>query len=41
MSMCVVPVRIKHRTIKVLETYAMLDSGSQGTFMDEQLLDEL
>ena len=39
--MCVVPVRIKHRTNKVLETYAMLDSCSQGTFMDEQLLDGL
>ena len=40
-SMYVVPVWIMHRTSKVLDTYAMLDSCSQGTFMDEQLLDEL
>ena len=40
-SMCVVPVRIKHRTKKILETYAMLDSCNESIFMDEQLLDEL
>ena len=40
-SMCVVPVRIKHRTNKVLETYAMFDSCNESTFMDKQLLDEL
>ena len=40
-SKCVVPVAIKHKTSKVLETYAMRESCSQGTFMDEQLLGEL
>lgn len=39
--MCVVPVRIKHGTSKVWGTYAVLESCSQGTFLDGQLLDEL
>ena len=39
--MCVVPVRIKHGTSKVWGTYAVLESCTQGTFLDEQLLDEL
>ena len=40
-SLCVAPASIKHRTSKVLETHVILDSFSQGTFMDEQLLVEL
>lgn len=40
-SMCVVPVRTKHEASKIMELYAMIEGCSQGTFMDEQLLDEL
>ena len=39
--MRVIPMRINHGTSKVLETYALPDSCKQGTFMDEQLMDEL
>ena len=37
--MCVVPVVVKHKNSnKVIKTYAMLDSCSQGTFVKESLL---
>lgn len=34
-SMCVVLVKIKHGTSKVLEPYTMLDRCNQGTFIDK------
>ena len=40
-SMYMVPLKIKLRASKVMETYAVLDSYSQGTFMDGQLPDEI
>ena len=42
-GMCIVPVRLKHKTWKdkEIEVYAMLDECSEGTFISESLLDEL
>ena len=40
-SMCVVPIKIKHGSSAVLKTHALLDSCSQGTFIDEKLLEDL
>ena len=39
--MCPVPMKIRHESSKVLETYVLLNSCSQGAFVEEQLLDEL
>ena len=37
-SMCVVPVQIRHPdSNKVLDTYAMLDNCSQGSFLKEEI----
>ena len=41
MSMCVVPVKVKYGSSPVAETYAMLDSCSEGTFIKKGLLKEL
>ena len=41
-SMCTVPVKIKGSSgNKVIRTYALLDSCSQGTFLLDQLRDHL
>ena len=41
-SMCVVPVRLRHcNSQKEVKTFALLDSCSQGTFVTEQILKEL
>ena len=40
-SMCVVPVKVKYGSSPVVETYAMLDSCSEGTFIEKGLLKEL
>ena len=41
-SMCVVPVKVSSRnTSKVINTFAILDSCSQGTFVSNHLLDSL
>ena len=40
--MCVVPIQIHHPdSNKVLDTYAMLDSCSQGTFIKEEIIEKL
>ena len=40
--MCVVPVQIHHAdSSKVLDTYAMLDNCSQGTFVKEKIIEVL
>jgi len=39
-SLCVVPVKIYCKT-KHIETYALLDNGSQGSFVKESIVDEL
>ena len=41
MSMCVVPVKVKYSSSPVVETYAILDSCSEGTFIEKGLLKEL
>ena len=39
-SICVVPVQIRHPdSNKVLDTYAMLDNCSQGTFVKEDIIE--
>ena len=40
-SMCVVPVKVKYGSSLVVETYAMLDSCSECTFIEKGLLKEL
>lgn len=41
-SMCVVPVELTHPNCdKIFNTYALLDSCSQGTFIDERLISHL
>ena len=41
-SMCVVPVRLRHcKSQKEVKTLALLDSCSQGTFVTERILKEL
>ena len=41
-SMCVVPVRLRHcNSQKEVKTYTLLDSCSQGTFVTERILKEL
>ena len=41
-SMSVVQVKVEHsESGKIVETYALLDNCSQGTFMSERLLMEL
>ena len=41
-SMCVVPVQIRHPNFnKILDTYAMLDNCSQGTFVKEEMTEAL
>ena len=35
------PVKIKYGSSPVAETYAMLDSGREGTFIEKRLLKEL
>ena len=41
-SMCVVPVRLRHcNSQKEVKTFTLLDSCSQGTFVTEQILKEL
>ena len=41
-SMCVVPVRLRHRNSqKEVKTFTLLDSCSQDTFVTEQILKEL
>ena len=41
-SMCVVPVRVKHSdSDKEVKTFALLDTCSQGTFVTEDLIREL
>ena len=40
-SMCVVPVKVKYGSSPVVETCAMLDSCSEGTFIEKGLLKEL
>ena len=40
--MCVVPVMVRHKlSNRVVKTYAMLDTCSQGTFAKENLLSNL
>ena len=40
--MCVVPIQIHHPdSNKVFDTYAMLDSCSQGTFIKEEIIEKL
>ena len=40
--MCVVPVQIRHPdSNKILDTYAMLDNCSQGTFVKEEIIEAL
>ena len=40
--MCVVPVRLRHRTWedKEIEVYALLDECSEGTFISKSLLEK-
>ena len=41
-SLCIVPVKIYgSNPAKCVETHALLDTGSQGTFIKEELLDQL
>ena len=40
-SMCVVPFKVKYGSSPVVETYAILDSCSEGTFIEKGLLKEL
>ena len=40
-NMCVVLVNVKYVSSPVVETYAMLDSCSEGTFIENGLLEEL
>ena len=41
-SMCIVPVMLRHKDAKSdVFTYALLDSCSQGTFIDKDLINEL
>ena len=41
-NMCVVPVMVRHKlSNRVVKTYAMLDTCSQGTFAKENLLSNL
>ena len=40
-SLCIVPVRIYGSNKRFVETNALLDPGSQGTFIKEKLLDQL
>ena len=41
-SMCVVPVRVKHSdSDKEVKTFALLDTCSQGTFVTEDLISKL
>ena len=41
-SICVVHVRVSHKQSKiVINTYALLDSCSQGTFVTEEVLREM
>ena len=41
-SLCIVPVILSHPTSsKAIETYALLDNGSQGTFIRKDLIKQL
>ena len=40
-SMCAVSVSVKYGSSPVVETYAILDSYSEGTFIEGGLLKEL
>ena len=41
-SMCVAPVQLRHPdSSKVLDTYAMFDNCSQGTFVKEEITEAL
>ena len=41
-SMCVVPVKLRNKGSGIeVETYAMLDTCSQGTFAKDKVLDQL
>ena len=41
-SMCVVPIRVKHTdSDEEVKTFALLDTGSQGTFVTEYLVSKL
>ena len=41
-SMCVVPVWIAHRnSTKMVKTYAMLDNCSQGSFIKDEITEDL
>ena len=42
MSMCVIPVRVSHKQSRtVINTYALLDSCSQRTFVKVEVLKEM
>ena len=41
-SMCVVPVWVGHRNSrKMIKTYAMLDNSSQGSFVKDEIIEDL
>ena len=41
-SMCIFPVRMQHKDCKgMIQTYAMLDNCSQGSFIHENLVKEI